>query len=602
MRPEGGPRVGGFSRKLCRYNSLLMPTTPFYPPPPLATRDLPLHLRQLAAPKGNRAKLLAPSADASGVLIAANWSRLDACDCDLNGVSVRRLAVEARRQLIAAALDYTRSYRDVADDCAADRNGCPPVDPGGSSAALPKVVLAGHQPEMFHPGVWLKNFVLGEVARRHGAVAVNLIVDSDTMKTSSIRVPTGDRNRPTVEAVLFDRPAAAMPFEERLILDPEVFAGFGERVANVIAAFVEDPFVKEFWPAAVKRGQITGRPALALAQARHIWEERWGGHTLEVPQSLVCSLPAFHTFSAYLLAHLPRLWEIYNSALAEYRRANRVRSHTHPAPALADDDAWLEAPFWVWTAADPTRRHLFVRQKNDRVVLADRAGWTYELELSPDGELDKAAVQLAELQKAGIRLRTRALITTMVARVLLGDLFLHGIGGAKYDQMTDEVISRFFGIEAPAYMVVSGTLHLPVDYPRDSEAEIQRLRQAQRELTWHPEHYLDHVRERQDLESGLPPINREAVRRAIEDKRRWIATQPVPQNARARFQAIRAANDALQPWLASERQALEAREKSLAQASRTAGILSSREYSFCLYPAEVLREFLVGGGEWSSTE
>ena len=32
---------------------------------------------------------------------------------------------------------------------------------------------------------------------------------------------------------------------------------------------------------------------------------------------------------------------------------------------------------------------------------------------------------------------------------VLSDLFIHGIGGAKYDELTDEIIRRFFGIEPP---------------------------------------------------------------------------------------------------------------------------------------------------------
>ena len=48
------------------------------------------------------------------------------------------------------------------------------------------IFLAGHQPELFHPGVWFKNFALGTLARRHGAAAVNLVIDSDTVKSTSL--------------------------------------------------------------------------------------------------------------------------------------------------------------------------------------------------------------------------------------------------------------------------------------------------------------------------------------------------------------------------------------------------------------------------------
>ena len=59
-----------------------------------------------------------------------------------------------------------------------------------------------------------------------------------------------------------------------------------------------------------------------------------------------------------------------------------------------------------------------------------------------------------------MRLRTRALTTTLFSRFLLGDLFIHGIGGAKYDELGDEIARRFFGIEPPGFLTVSMTLWL----------------------------------------------------------------------------------------------------------------------------------------------
>ena len=44
-------------------------------------------------------------------------------------------------------------------------------------------------------------------------------------------------------------------------------------------------------------------------------------------------------------------------------------------------------------------------------------------------------------------LRPRALTLTLFARVCLGDFFIHGIGGGKYDEVTDAIIRDYFGIE-----------------------------------------------------------------------------------------------------------------------------------------------------------
>jgi hypothetical protein len=541
--------------------------------------------RQFQTPREDGGKLVAPAASVGAELIAGNRHRLAAHDYDVHGRSLSDLASDARRQLLDEALAYTRGYCDAS---------IPRTN--GDTSAIPPLVLAGHQPELFHPGVWLKNFMLDAVARDNGAVAINLLVDSDTMKSSSLRVPTGTLARPTVEAVLFDQPTVALPFEERRVVDRSLFETFAERVAQKIEIFVPSPLVKDFWPDVLRRSRDTDRVGECLAQARHTWERVWGTTTLEIPQSRVCSLPAFSRFAAHLLAHLPRLWDIYNASLFEYRRSNRVRSHAHPVPELAAEGEWLEAPFWVWRGDDPVRRRLFVGSRNDRIVLANRAGWEWSLDLSADGAPDRAIEQLQNLARSGVRLRTRALITTMLARVLLCDLFLHGIGGAKYDQMTDVLIERFFGLKPPDFMVVSGTLRLPIDHPHGTTDELRRGRQTLRELMYHPERYIDPpaapVRCERCSGSSAKGESVEPLR-SIESKRQWIATPKSQDNAAVRHQAIAAANEALQPCVAERRAKLRDEIDRLEGQARAEAILASREYSFCLYPGARLREFLA---------
>jgi len=48
-----------------------------------------------------------------------------------------------------------------------------------------------------------------------GAVAVNLLVDNDILQSAAVRVPGGDDRQPRIEAVPFDEPAYAIPYEER---------------------------------------------------------------------------------------------------------------------------------------------------------------------------------------------------------------------------------------------------------------------------------------------------------------------------------------------------------------------------------------------------
>ena len=79
----------------------------------------------------------------------------------------------------------------------------------------------------------------------------------------------------------------------------------------------------------------------------------------------------------------------------------------------------------------------------------------------------------------------------MFARLVLSDIFIHGIGGAKYDQLTDAIVRRFFGVEPWEYLVATATLKLPLPRHSIEEADMARIDQMLRELRYHPELYVD---------------------------------------------------------------------------------------------------------------
>ena len=384
-------------------------------------------------------------------------------------------------------------------------------------------------------------------------MAINLAIDSDTIKTASLRVPTGSPANPHVDSVPYDKQSTEIPYEERAIVDRACLESFGKRAADTIAPLVPNPLVREFWPLVVQRAKACNNLGECIAQARHLQEAAWGATTLEIPQSRVCGLPSFNWFTSHLLAHLPRLWEQYNRSVADYRRENHVRSTAHPVPDLAIQDDWLEAPFWIWDRDNPRRRRLFVRQRGDEIVLSDRKGIEHALALQPEGDVDRAAGQLAELAAQGLRLRTRALITTLFARVCLGDLFLHGIGGAKYDLVTDLLIERFFGIKPPCFMTLTATLRLPVASSGATTDDARRLEHQLRELNYHPERFVD-----------LSDNGNGAADRLITEKRRWIDTPATRENAKLRGDHIRSANAQLQSFVEASRQTMLGERERLA--------------------------------------
>lgn len=520
------------------------------------------------APREEGQALVVPRGEAIGDLLDTNRSLISGYDYNTSGRSLAELAQSARQAVVARAVEYTSAYRDVPSEWREPQ-----------FVRTQPLFVAGHQPELVHPGVWFKNFVLGRLAQRHEGIALQLVIDSDLCRSAAIRVPTGLLDAPRSEAVAYDTQLADVPYEERRVDDLSLAASFAARVETAMKPFIAAPLVTKVWPHVMESLHREGNLGRALARGRHQMEAAWGNQTLELPASQVCELPEFRWFLCHVLANLPRFRQAYNGALEDYRRENKVRNRAQPVPSLADASGWCETPFWVWTSENPVRRALWGERVGHVLKLTDRDRIALELEVSESGDAALAVEQLAEIAKRGIKIRTRALLTTLFSRLLLGDLFLHGIGGAKYDQVTDELARQFFGFTPPDYLTLSATFRLPIAHESVSRDQLRALSATLRELEFHPEKFA------QAANGALEQI--------ISDKRRWIAAPKTVENAAERHRAIVAANAALQAWVASQRLALLARQEAVAHQLRASAILESREYAFCLFPESYLQPRLL---------
>ncbi len=529
-----------------------------------------LRFERVKTPPGDGELLIEPPAAAVGDLLRDNASRqAAAADCELGGMTLGQLRREARGELVSAAAAYTRSYRDVTP---------PPGDQPPESRPL---LLAGHQPELFHPGVWVKNFVLSQLARDQAAIPINLVIDGDLARHTSIRSPSGTPAAPRLEAIEFAPRRPEIALGEYRIEDWPMLATFADRVQTAVAPLIEQPLVQPFWRQVLARTRATDNLAAALSQGRHAWEANWGGQTWELPQSKLSRTRAFAWFAVHLLSRAEYLHACYNDAIDQYRLVHKVRSAAHPAPLLARQDAWYEMPLWMWTAADPRRRPLYARVAPGWIELTDRGDFYRLLTCRSLSELADAVDQFQRMIDEGVVVQTRALTTTLFARVVLGDLFLHGIGGAKYDRATDLLIEQIFQLEPPHYVVASATKRLPIPLDRPPAKAAGAIKHRLRSLKYHPEWFLDDV----------AAADRSAASDLIARKQQWIDEIPTPDLAKRRYHEIRAANEALASHLQSQREELAGELAALRRANRRAELLAARDFSFVLYPEKTLAEF-----------
>jgi hypothetical protein len=520
-------------------------------------------------------------------------------------LSANRLLVESAREvrLLRRTLGELRGEtREVALRLAREQTAA--MRDAGRAADEPSgpLFVTGHQPELFHPGVWAKNIAISALAQAHGGTGLNLVVDSDLCDRAMLSVPRGPRDAPVLEAVPFLESQSPRPWEELDIADSSVFRSAGNRIAALIYddwGFV--PVIDDVWKSMAESESSSLRLGELFTRMRSRYEQALGVQNLELSLSRLTETEPFRWFVAHVLAHAEEFRRVHNRVLTKYREEHQIRSHLHPVPELTARDGWVESPFWVWRAGEQRRSPLLCRAAGSRFELGRDGGPLGKIRVHREGGGEEAVEDLETLAREGWKIRSRALTTTMFARLFLADLFVHGIGGAKYDEVTDRIIEQFFACAPPPFLALTATLHLPIAPFAVREVDRRKLAHRQRELRFHGERMLaaPELAEIAERKRALVASywRERAVRQAPAVWRRGRAERRARDLEFRRLQ--QEIETVVHPALVETQRELAALDSQLA-ANR---ILQSREYAWCLFPAEALREFaqrvreyVTGGG------
>lgn len=505
--------------------------------------------RKLRAPAQNGEALIDPPLHEMGDLLQEGIRTLEESSARIGGtplVEFRHQAKIELQQLVGDSLDLARP-----------------------------IVASGHQPELFHPGVWFKNWLLHHVSTAQNANSVNVVIDNDLATGASIKTPVGDAENIAFEGISFARASHQLPWEERPIVDFDFFASFGKRVEEKFGAIVDAPVIRQLWPHVVRAGRATGRLGSAIAAGRQRLEESLGASNHELPLSRLCETRSFARFATMILRDIERFQYIYNAALAEYRRVHKLRSETHPAPDLVRSELGFETPFWLWSSENPTRRPMFMKQSAEGWLLTNHEGVEWPI---ASGDVESIESDLLAAPGQGVKIRPRALVTTMFLRVAVCDAFIHGVGGAKYDQATDAIAQRFFGVKPAPFVTATATLRLP--WPSellDQSKAVARLKRQLRDAKFNPQRLL----------AGSSD---EQVSNLLEQRETWVEQSPPPGQGKQRRAEINRINHELQPFVEDQRKQIEAEIETRQSQQRFFQQATSREFSFALFPMEEIAQ------------
>lgn len=418
-------------------------------------------------------------------------------------------------------------------------------------------VATGHQPALYHPGVWIKTWAV-DICAGQGATGLHVVVDSDECQCWGARVPRRDGTLQGVQRTLVEC-GDGVPFEAAPVPEEARWRAFCAQLRDDLGTLGLPELLER-----VFRAEQAGLES--LSRARHLGEFGAGLRRRletkyrpvrywEVTVPELSETRAFGQFAGWIAQDAERFRACHNAALDEYRRQQGLRSAAQPFPNLRREGDWVELPFWL--VREGRRQPVFVRPGARPVVFCEGR---------PVGELTDRGLE---------GLRPRALTLTLFLRLLVADLFVHGVGGARYDRVTDRVLEGFFGVPPPPFAVLTATFHLPLARhadPREAYGAAQRL---WLDLLHNPDRHLADPAQARPL---------------VEEKWRCIRAleaADLPRSARRELaRRIRAINEALRVHVQDRIAEVEAELEALRREVQEHEVAADRGYPFFLFDPE----------------
>ncbi len=407
----------------------------------------------------------------------------------------------------------------------------------GHDDSIP-LIATGHQSELYHAGVWAKDVLINQVATATGGQAFHFAVDTDGPKHLSVRWP-GYSNPISDDPNLSTRAWSALvaPPTPRHLEQIERDSG------EIAGRFGYEPLLGEFLRSLRKLSLEPDEFPALLTNAQHALDWSLGLRHHAMTVSGLLHADPYLALVHHIMSRADEFAAIYNRALADYRQAAKISAPTRPMPDLFVSDETVESPFWLDDLAAG------VRTRPSVFRCAGCTGWLLtlvngeEFLFDPSAGAHAAADALRKfLARTNHRLSPRALTLTMFLRLLVADQFVHGIGGGRYDQVSDRIIAQHFGLEPPRFSVTTATLFFPGAVNRQRvclpclqqqghRLEHDVLGQRKRELVESIAALPRRSAQRQDAFAAMHRARREALAQS-SDFTRWQETM---RDAEIRF-------------------------------------------------------------------
>lgn len=465
------------------------------------------------------------------------------------------------------------------------------------------LIFSGHQPIFVHPGIWAKCLAASVLAESVKGAAYHKLTDTALAPEYIHYLPELEQDGRARRRVLDFFTSKDMKQTEKSV--PYAYMPAPQ------AAALEKVFAdaNNYCPPGVKKGvayfgerMLKGLKLNSANNDKNTWDlfqvhcmglldEICGTRRIYLEGNMLWKSDAFTDFLVHWFTHMSELNELYNQSLNEYRRAHGISHEIEPMPNLKFDDWYFETPFWG-TNAHHHRDTLWAKLDGKHLLLKLRGA---------EGHFSFDLKELkAELAKStALTLWPKAIPQTLFCRMYLCDFFIHGTGGAVYEEVGNRFFEKALKSEAPAFGVVTATYL--ADAP-DSE-NVEKITEREKALEWwkrslekNPEYLFTQEEEwRKELPAFMHVKFKECLddpelRKAAQQKASQIALLMDPAQRAAAVLKIKELNAKLTDAYVLVFAVIEQGLSDIQMVRETGDALAFREYPFFCFEPEIFQD------------
>ena len=268
-------------------------------------------------PKDNKEVFLEPAIEHIPELTLENRRKIQGYKFEINGIPFQILRDKSRMEILRQATCYTNgiksllrkdsldyvcmfgiAHKKVSRQVTQDKLCINELTLDYETIKNIPIIQTGHEPILYHPGIWIKNHLAHYLVKKLGGISVNMIVDNDGCNMGFMYVPILSEISASVGKVAFAKNKDHVAYEEIVFNDSGIILQFKEEVINLLSKniFREDvkttmEDMQDVFGQFINRigeyyQQGCSDMVGLLTAARRSLEEDFGIENLEMPVSL----------------------------------------------------------------------------------------------------------------------------------------------------------------------------------------------------------------------------------------------------------------------------------------------------------------------------